>query len=135
MHKEKMFDFREYSIKYCTRDVEITKKFIKILHDLVKDFRINFNKVFSAPSLSLKIFIKKFNKNRVSFRHNFLSDKLIRSAYFGGRCEVYGNPKEGENLVHFDFSGMYAQCMKQNFPFGKYYINNSCKKIDRPGFY
>lgn len=131
----KYFDFKKYSIEYCTRDVIITADFIKIIKNILNEFNIKFENIYSAPSLSLKIFIKKFNNNKISFRHNFLLDKIIRPGYYGGKCEVYANPNENDFIFHFDFSGMYAQCMKQKFPFGKYKIETQCKNIDKPGFY
>jgi hypothetical protein len=135
MNKNSLFNFKEYSLLYCERDVLITIKFVKILKELIKKFNINIDKVYSAPSLSLKIFIKKFNNDKIKFRHNFLLDKFIRKAYFGGRCEIYGNPKPNEYIYHFDFPGMYGLTMLQKFPYGKYKIHSNVTKIDKPGFY
>jgi hypothetical protein len=129
------FDFRNYSIQYCMRDVEITSGFLCVLKQLLKSLKINFESTYSAPSLSLKIFNKNFNENRVSFRHNFLLEKFIRPSYYGGRCEVYGNPIKEEYIFHSDFSGMYGQCMKQKFVYGAYKINNKVSEINKPGFY
>jgi len=130
-----IFNFKDYSIKYCMNDVIITSKFVQILKDIVKTYGIDVDKIYSAPSLSLKIFIKKYNKNKISFRMKKSEKDLIRNSYFGGRCEVYGNPKENEHVVHFDFSGMYAQCMMEKFPFGKIYIENTPTNFQKPGFY
>ena len=101
----------------------------------MKDFKININTVNSAPSLALKIFDKVFNKNKIKLSYNNAIDKIARNSYFGGRCEVYGNPYENEQIFHFDFSGMYAQCMKEKFPYGKYKINNNVSEIKEPGIY
>lgn len=131
----KKFNFREYSILYCTRDVVITSKFVKILFNLVSDLKINFNSIYSAPSLSFKIFLKNFNFNSVNFDYNNKLDKILRQSYYGGRCEVYGNPYDEEFIFHFDFAGMYAQCMLEEFPYGKYKIVKNLKKIEKPGFY
>jgi len=130
-----IFNFKDYSIKYCMNDVIITSKFVQILKDIVKAYGIDVDKIYSAPSLSLKIFIKKYNKNKISFRMKKSEKDLIRNSYFGGRGEVYGNPKENEHIVHFDFSGMYAQCMMEKFPFGKIYIENTPTNFKKPGFY
>jgi len=58
----------------------------------------------------------------------------IKDAYYGGRCEVFGNPHN--KIIHyFDFSGMYAQCMKQKFPIGaKQYKNKNLSIYDK-GFH
>jgi hypothetical protein len=62
-------------------------------------------------------------------------DTLIRPAYYGGTCEVYGNPEEGDFIVHYDFTGMYGQCMLEKFPYGKHTIKEANFNIDEPGFY
>lgn len=131
----KSFDFKKYSIDYCTNDVKITHLFIKKISEIIKDFRINIQEVNSGPSLALKIFLKKFNKNRVSYITTGFYDKIVRQAYYGGRCEVYGNPREGDYIYHYDFSGMYAQCMQEKIGFGKYKIKTNDFNLNNPGFY
>ena len=128
------FNFMKYSISYCKRDALITKKFMEILRDIVKKLDIDIEKANSAPSLSLKIFNSKFNKSRISLKIPSSLDSIIRKSYFGGRCEVFGNPVEGEYIYHYDFSGMYAQCMMEKFPFGKYSVEYT-DKINGVGFY
>jgi hypothetical protein len=130
-----LFNFKEYALKYCTNDVIITSKFMEIFKKNVEIYGINIDKIYSAPSLSLKIFIEKYNNNVLSFKIKKSEKDLLRNSYFGGRCEVYGNPKKNEHLVHFDFSGMYGQCMLEKFPFGKTYIENNPQNYKRPGFY
>ena len=134
-NNKNFFNFKEYSIKYCSRDVLITSSFMSNIQKIVKSFDINIKKIYSAPSLSLKIFDKKYNNNKVSIKYNTFLDDQIRDSYFGGRCEVYGNPYEEEKIYHFDFSGMYGSCMKEKFCFGKYKINKECIKVEKPGFY
>lgn len=131
----KFFDVEDYTKKYCSNDVIITLKFLKNLKNILKIFKINIESTNSAPSLALKIFEKKFNKNRIKLSHNSLIEKIARNSYYGGRCEVYGNAKSFENIFHFDFSGMYAQCMMEKFPYGKYNINTNSKNINLPGIY
>lgn len=135
LYLNESFNFKDYSIRYCKRDVLITSLFIENIKNIVKKLDINLENVFSSPSLSLKVFEKKFNFKKVKLRNNNFIDKYIRNSYFGGRCEVYANPLEHEYIYHFDFSGMYSQCMKQKFCFGKYNINTNPKKINNPGFY
>jgi hypothetical protein len=87
------------------------------------------------PGISLKIFENKFNKFKIKIQSNLEDDFLFRSAYFGGRCEVFGNPKKGEKIYHFDFTGMYAQIMLQNFNYGEYRIINKPNNIKANGFH
>lgn len=129
------FSMQEYSTIYCMRDVEITKKFLEILSNILKIFKIKLDTTFSAPSLAFKIFQKKFNKNKIKLTHNSLIDNFARKSYFGGRCEVYGNPSEGDFIFHYDFTGMYAQCMMEKFPIGKYELVYKPKKIEKCGIY
>ena len=63
---------------------------------------------------------------------------MLRPAYFGGRCEVIGNIFQDEYLYHFDFKGMYGQCMQQNFCFGSYKLKSlesDSTDFSTPGFY
>lgn len=128
------FNFKTYSIKYCLNDVIITSEFVQKIQDLIKPFKINISTSYSAPSLSLKIFIKKFNNNLISFNYSNLLDTLIRPSYFGGRCEVFGNPTS-KYLYHMDFSGMYGQCMLESLPYGNYTIVRKPDNFEIPGFY
>jgi hypothetical protein len=135
IYNKNIFNFRLYSIEYCKRDVEIVSFFIKSLYDILKDLKVDIKKTYSAPSLSLKIFKENFNNKNIKLTNNVILDKYVRNSYYGGRCEVYGNPYDNEYIFHFDFSGMYSQCMKEKFCFGKYKINTNSKKIDKPGYY
>lgn len=131
------FNFRLYSIKYCKRDCEITKESIKILYNISGKFVRELKISYSTSSFSLNVFIKHFNKNKIKLKISDSLDYLARKSYFGGRCEVFGNPEDGEKILHFDFSGMYSQCMVEKFPLGKMkYIEGgeTCKKLN-PGLY
>lgn len=129
------FNFKEYSIKYCINDVEITSIFMKMFNHILLNQNIDVNRIYSAPSLSFQIFEKKYNKKRADFNMNMKDDEIIRSSYFGGRCEVYGNPIENEHIHYYDFSGMYGQCMMEKFPYGKLYREKNPINFDIPGFY
>jgi len=61
------FNFKEYSIEYCTRDVIITSNFIKKIKNIAGEYGVNIDKIYSAPSLSFKIFEKNFNNGKLSF--------------------------------------------------------------------
>lgn len=132
----KFFDFRQYSIEYCLNDVKITYSFIIVLSKLLEEFKINLRNIYSGPSLALKIFSKVFNKgNKINFSITGFYDKIARQAYYGGRCEVYGNPIAGDYIFHFDFEGMYAQCLSERFGYGKHVIKTNNFNVANPGFY
>jgi hypothetical protein len=69
----------------------------------------------SISGLSLEVFKNKFNYKNLETKLNKKYDKIIREAYFGGRCEVFGNAKKEEMIFHFDFTGMYSEIMKEEF--------------------
>jgi len=132
---KKIFDFKKECVEYCLNDVNITVQFVNKIKEILKEFDVEIEKCYSAPSLSLKIFIKKFNNNKISFNLKKKIDDAIRKSYFGGRCEVYGNPINGEFIQYYDFSGMYGQCMEEKFPHGEIKINYDVEDIRLPGFY
>ena len=131
----KEFNFKEYILEYCKNDLIITSKFVEIIKEISKKRGINLDNIFSSPSLSIKIFIKNYSKNKISFNLKSTEKKMIKNSYFGGRCEVYGNPSYKEKIFHYDFSGMYAQCMLEKFPYGKCFILENPKNLLNPGFY
>ena len=129
------FNFKECILEYCKNDLIITSKFVEIIEEISKKKGINLDTIFSSPSLSIKIFIKNYSKNKISFNLKSTEKKMIKNSYFGGRCEVYGNPSTKEKIFHYDFTGMYAQCMTEKFPYGKCYIIENPKNLTIPGFY
>ena len=63
-------------------------------------------------------------------------ENMLRPYYFGGRCEIFGNPTKGKKILHFDFRGMYGECMKGLVPSGKQTISTSNLNYrEVPGFY
>ena len=84
--------------------------------------------------MALRIFDKNFNKH-IKLNLSKADDDLFRPAYYGGRCEVFGNPIKGDLIFHYDFSGMYTNRLKEVFPFGDYEILYDPLGISDPGFY
>ena len=129
------WNLREECIKYCIKDCKIVNKMLNIIfkEEKVKEEL----KSRSISGLSLEVFKKIFNKKGLETCMNKENDKIIREAYFGGRCEVFGNAKEEERIFHFDFTGMYSEIMKEEFCFGKIKIEKEIetKEIEEPGFY
>jgi hypothetical protein len=134
-----IFDLKKVTIDYCLQDVIILSKVLKevvlFMHKLGDDCLKIFKKSLTIPSFSYKIFFKKYNTFGIDSSLKLEYKNYIKPSYFGGRCEVFGNPKPGELVHHFDFSGMYAQCMLENFPYGEIKLEIEPKAIIRPGFY
>jgi hypothetical protein len=84
--------------------------------------------------MSHKLFYKNYNFKNISEKIFKKDEEYIRNSYFGGRCEVFGNPYDNEHIKYFDFSGMYGQCMMEKFHNGKgsYYLNSD---YNLPGFH
>lgn len=132
------FDFKSKSIEYCFNDVFLTKELIISILDCMNDEYIKiFIKSFSAPSFSYKIFFKNFNKYDIPKKLKLEDYTFIKNSFFGGRCEVFGNKKDSEFINFFDFSGMYGQCMLQEFPVGDgvYYTNPHFEYYKKIGFH
>lgn len=118
MHK--IFDFKKISIEYCFNDLKILNNVLVNIIHIVKKYNKNIIKTsYSFSSISFKLFKSFFDKHKIcEYNINISEYEYIKKSYFGGRCEVFGNPKENEIIHYFDFSGMYSQCMKNKFPIG-----------------
>ena len=120
--------------EYCKNDARITKesiiKYWKIIEEggLLKN-----NNILTAAKLSIENYFLKncIIKKKIRLKY----DRIIRGSYFGGRTEVFGNQKENEILLHYDWSGMYAQCMKEKVLGGEVIESNIIKDLRSPGFY
>lgn len=132
---ERVFDLKKESIEYCMNDVVLTGRVLKNLFAIIdaEDNNIR-KKCLSAPSMSFKLFYKRYNKFGIEKRIRLEEEGYVRKSYYGGRCEVFGNPYSGEIVKYFDYSGMYAQCMMELFHvgFGEFVAP---KNFQKPGFY
>ena len=131
----KEWNFKKEAIDYCFNDCELTKK---MLENITKSMILQEKKIFlksrSISSLSLNTFKEKFNDFNLETSMEIEKDEIIRSGFYGGRCEVFGNKYPNEKIFHFDFSGMYAEIMKEDFFFNDVKIEES-DKISEGGFY
>ena len=131
----KEWNFKKEAVDYCFNDCELTKK---MLENITKSMILQERKIFlksrSISSLSLNTFKEKFNDFNLETSMEIEKDEIIRSGFYGGRCEVFGNKYPNEKIFHFDFSGMYAEIMKEDFFFNDIKIEKS-DKISEGGFY
>lgn len=120
--------------EYCKNDAIITKKsIIKYWKIIEENGLVNNNRILTAAKLSIENF---FLKNKMIKRKIMIKyDRMIRRGYYGGRSEVFGNPKEDEILLHFDWNGMYAQCMSEKVLGGEVFESEIINSIENPGFY
>lgn len=125
--------FKNNVIRYCERDVLIVHRFLTKYFFSISKY-INVTDVYSVSGIGVKIFKTFFNSSNISLSIKIEDDDEIRPAYYGGRCEVFGNPRESEVVLHFDFSGMYTNRLLEDYPIGGY-KKSYPKKISKPGFY
>ena len=134
-----VFNLKKISIEYCFRDIDILFEILNNLFNLLKPYFKKNNILknsFSFSSVSFKIFKTKFDVFKITSKKTPLNiDKYFRNAYYGGRCEVFGNPESDEIIHYFDFKGMYAQCMLEKFPHGKLNLKHQNLSINNPGFH
>lgn len=119
---------------YCENDALITKKSIILYWSIIIEGGLkNNSRVLTAAKLSVKNFFSE--KTMIKKKIKLIFDRTLRPNYFGGRTEVYGNLEEGEIALHYDWTGMYAQCMKEKVLGGEIFESDLVKDIKEPGFY
>lgn len=128
--------------KYVKRDVEVLKACLCVFFETLDSlgYTVKFSKVnmkLTIPSIAIDVYYSLFDNEKVKnvnrYSDTFFSS-IVRNGYFGGRTEVFGNASKNEKVLHYDFSGMYAQCMKENIPSGEYFIDYPRDTL-KPGFY
>ncbi len=131
----KNWNFKENAINYCFNDCLITKKMVEeVVSSMDKNEKETFEKSRSVSSLSLNIYKDKFNIFELETKLSSNNDRILREGFYGGRCEVFGNKYPEEKVFHFDFSGMYAEVMKEDFYFNNASITKA-NNIENGGFY
>lgn len=129
-------NIRTYDIleEYCKNDAKITKDAIIKYWGIIEESGLNNNnRILTAAKLSIENFF--LNNTMIKKKIKLKYDRIIRNGYYGGRTEVFGNQKENEILLHFDWNGMYAQCMQEKVLGGEIYESNILRDIENPGFY
>jgi len=90
-------------------------------------------KSLTCGSIALNFYVKQFNEVNLKLKTEIKS--ILRNAYYGGRCEVFGNSDKDEVILHFDFKGMYQQCMLEDMPYGDFKYKSCNFNLNEPGFY
>lgn len=120
--------------EYCKNDAEITKSSIIEYWKIIEENGlVNNDKILTAAKLSVENYFK--NNSIIKKKIPLKYDRIVRNAYYGGRAEVFGNPRENEILLHYDWSGMYAQCMMEKIIGGEIFESNIILNLENPGFY
>lgn len=132
--KYKNISIKDYMKFYVINDIQILNEGLLNFFKNLKSLNIPFSKKnLSCSSISFNFYIKNFNK--INFNLNQNIKNILNQAYFGGKCEVYGNSKFSEKILHFDFSGMYFHCMQDELPYDNFYLKENNLNLNEPGFY
>lgn len=125
---------KDYIKIYNINDIKILREGLFNFNKTLQQLGIPFTKKnLTCGSISFNFYINYWNKINLNLPK--IHKNIIQQAYFGGKCEVYGNPKIDEKILHFDFSGMYYTCMKDSLPYGDFIFKDSNLNLNIPGFY
>ena len=118
-NEENKWKMKEETLKYLTKYIIcLHQMLIKIDHIIFSNYRLNITSYITISSLSIAILRSNFLKNdNVLPKSKGSLEKAIRSAYFGGRCEIF--KPFGYNLNGYDFNSLYPYAMLKDLPVGQ----------------
>jgi len=119
--KDKIWNFRGESIKYCELDCkslyQILSKFNKLIFER---FFLKITDFTTLPSLAFNIFRSMYYKNEVIHQLSGDIDKNIRLGYTGGSTDMFiPSLPIGNKLYVYDVNSLYPFVMKEfAYPIG-----------------
>lgn len=130
------FNVKKIAVAYCLNDLYILHHVLLKILILINKYGKNLIKnSFSFSAIAYKIYSKNYDKWKIDkIKNDLFTHNYIKNAYYGGRTEVHANPVD--KIIHyFDFSGMYAQCMLQNYPTGAPFFEEKNLSVKKRGFH
>lgn len=118
----------------CNEEISGLEKEVQLVEKTLSIILKNWYIRSSIAGVSKKIFLEIFNNFNVEFLTRKETYQEIKDSFIGGRCEVIGNPKKGEEILYFDFPSMYGHIMLEKFAWGKPRIEETVE-IKKPGLY
>ena len=103
-------------IKYCLQDCKIILELLKYYGEFIGQFKVKLRPTVSSNAKAIwnRIFLAP---NNWTYWINDVEDEKFRSAYFGGRTEVFISRNEIEHGYYYDINSQYPSQMKYNmFP-------------------
>jgi len=107
------------TLKYLDKDLICLFQVVNKMSNVIfRKYRINITKYTTISGLAMAIYRSNFLKIEHKLAHTTGSvENAIRSAYFGGRTEVF--VPMGDNLVSYDYNSLYPTAMLQPMPVGQ----------------
>ena len=127
------WSMKDETLKYLSKDIICLYQILEKMDNIIfSNYRLNITSYITISSLSLAIFRRSPNflkDNDLLPKSKGSLEKAIRSAYYGGRCEVF--KPYGYNLNAYDFNSLYPYAMLQDLPVGQptYSLNKDLSKI------
>jgi len=128
----KIWNFKDESIKYCKLDCLILYEILIKYNELVfNEFKVNIHKVLTLPALAMKIFKTFFMLDNTIYQLHGIIEQNIRKSYTGGSVDVYiphnritpwliNDNIQYETLYLYDVNGLYPTVMaNKSMPVGK----------------
>jgi len=119
-HKDRIWNFKEESIKYCSLDCkalfQIISKFNKLIFER---FKLNIVDYPTLPSLAFSIYRALYYKEEIHQLSGKI-DKDIRLGYTGGSTDMFiPKPPIGVKIFAYDINSLYPSVMRdKDFPIG-----------------
>ena len=117
----KVWDFKEESIKYCNLDcVSLFQVLSKFSNLIYLKYSLNITDYPTLPSLAFAIFISKYLKFSNIYQISGKIDKDIREGYTGGSTDMYiPKPPKGIKIHVYDVNSLYPSVMlNYKYPIG-----------------
>lgn len=126
----KKWCLKDETLSYLTRDVICLHQIILKMSDIIfKRYRVNITKYNTISGLSMGIYRSNYLKPEFKIPNTSGDvEKAIRSAYFGGRTEVF--TPLAENIVSYDFNSLFPTAMLKPMPAGQP-IYSLCKDLSQ----
>src|ERR1700744_3746608 len=147
-YKNRMWSFKEESIKYCKLDCKTLHEILEKFNELIfSEFSININKPLTLPSLAMRIYKTHYMPEDLLYQMLGRPERNIRESYSGGAVDVY-IPHNIESslldkvnlffkkLYYYDVNSLYPYIMAfSNMPVGKpIAFDGDIRKLDYNAF-
>lgn len=126
----KLWSFKEVSIKYCELDCKCLYDILEKFNELIFiEFKLNIHTPLTLPALAMRIYKTHYMPKDTIYQISGKVEQDIREAYTGGAVDVY-LPHNGahnnfwsnvrHHLFYFDVNSLYPWVMSSlDMPIGK----------------